>query len=761
MLKIICRQLTPLAIGLYIAGSGNLAWATSAQDKTDDDQEPVAPAAAAAPSTKTSKTDDEAPAAPAAPAARPAQPAGQAARLNAVNVTGHLDPYTVERSSTTLGTDTALKNTPFSVTALPRKVMDDQGVDSIAGAMRNVPGVNISLGEGNRDELYMRGVKTKSDFFIDGMRDDSEYIRPMYNVERVDVLKGPAALQFGRAGAGGIVNLVQKRADPEQVIRHGKFETGSWGKLKGTFDFNEPVGENGAFRLMGMREDSGGFRDHAETSRYGINPEFHYDFSDKTQMDLGFSYLHDHRLADRGIPSHNGHPDYRIKRRRFFGDKDANRYNQEVLAADFDLKHEVNKHLKLRNHFRWSRNDRDYTNFYAHTPTDDAGNFLFEGYGHPARRNTFQDRLEAIGTFDTGMISHKVLGGVDYTWQHDHDIETRPDNAGTQYAGKKTVAPSLYGAGNAFAQRTIDGVPMGWDQPGSRNRDNSVYAKELGVFLQDEVKLSKHWQALAGVRYDRFSSTANYRYHGENQHRVDHEFAPRGALMYKPTDNQTFYASFSRTYTPAGSNVALDHHSPDGGDIAPEKADSYELGSKTSLFDDRLLLSAAFFQINQSNIKDKDPNGDEKLPVGKHRTRGVELSANGNITDRWSVFANYAYIDSKTTRSVKDVPRGRRVALVPHSQFSVWSTYEINRHWGLGGGIHGESGKYASVSNEVKLPGYVVGDLMAYYQNDHYRLQVNVNNVTDKRYYETAQKDNQIMPGTPRSVVASLSMDFD
>lgn len=670
--------------------------------------------------------------------------------LPTLTVTGTpISRYRVSTTNTALGTNTSVLNTPFAVTPIPREVLRDQRAQSLEDAMRNSPGVTINLGEGNRDELIIRGVKTKAAFFINGMRDNSEYFRPLYNVAHIDVLKGPAALQFGRGNIGGLVNIVTRKAE-RRDIRHLMVSGGSFGRFKGWFDFGTAVGSSGAFRLMGMGERSNGFRDYSYIHRYGINPTFHLDLSDRTHMDVSFSYLDDNRRVDRGIPSFNGRP-VKVDRTQFFGSPDQNRFYSHLFSGAFNITHEVNKHLTLRNRFRAFQNKHHYANVFPGSSVDANGMFQFEGYDHLTKRLSAQDRFEAIINFDTGIVHHKVFTGASYTWQQDHDIELV---AGTKANGDTTKdIPGLH----SLSDSVVAPVPLN-----VLRRNNTVYAHEIGVFLQDQISLGKHWMLLAGLRYDRFATTARYLPSRSKTEKTNNTWSPRFALMYKPIENDTMYFSFSRNYVPAGANVALSLETPKDANIAPERADQYEFGNKLELFDGNLALNVAFFQINLDNLPTSPPNGGLTLiTIGKRRNRGIELSANGNITDKWRIFTNYTYmLEAKNLVAIEDAPAGTRAGLVPHHQFSVWSTYDLDQHWGVGAGVHGLSSRFTSFTNEVTLPSFVVGDLMAYYQQKQFRLQVNVYNVSNESYFATASGDNQIMPGTPRSVIASLNVNF-
>ncbi len=654
--------------------------------------------------------------------------------------------YRISQTSTATGTDTPIIDVPQSIQVIPEKVLQDQAVQSLAGAIRNAPGVYVNMGEGNTDEFYIRGVKTKSDFFVDGLRDDTEYFRDLYNVAHVDVLQGPAAVLFGRGGAGGIINLVTKQAEPER-IRQLTFETGSYRHLRGTADVGDAIGQSGAFRLLAMAENSGGYRENYYLHRYAVNPKFSFQLGDRTQLDFGASYLDDQRLADRGIPSQNGRP-ADVPRDEFFGSVNQNFTRSRVGAFNLRIQHQFNDHLKLRNAFRVSNDQKLYQNAYPASAVDALGQLKLKAYHHPSDRRSYIDRAELVANFDTGVLQHELLAGSEFGWQRDKDLQTLPT------PGSKTL-PGTF----SVSDPTVSNLTFPF-----LDRNNRVIGREFGVYAQDQVSLGQHWIALLGVRWDRFAVDADYLAPGvtPNQtHRVDYNWSPRAGLIYKPVENDSIYASVTRAFTPQGANIAKSQKSPKNANLAPEQATNYEVGNKLDLFDGKLSITTALFQLDLNNVVSNAADGSGQLVnTGKQRNRGLELAVEGALTPKWSVYANYTYLDAEYTQATQNAKAGARVELVPRNQFSVWTSYALTQHWGVGAGLHGASKKFTSFNNEVVLPGYAVADAMAYYQADSYRIQVNLNNITDKTYYPTASGDNQITPGAPISVIASLSVNF-
>ncbi|MBA8882399.1 TonB-dependent receptor [Dokdonella fugitiva] len=654
--------------------------------------------------------------------------------------------YLVPRTSSATGTNTPLVDIAQSIEVIPEAVLRDQGSESIADAVRNSPGVAVNMGEGMRDEVYLRGVKTKYDFFTDGLRDDTEYMRDLYNVSHVDVLQGPAALLFGRGGAGGLINIVTKQPE-RRSIRNASIEFGSWGHLRGTADVGSAIGDAGAFRLLAMGEDSGGFRDDYFLHRYAINPKFSFQLGEDTRLDLSASHLNDRRIVDRGITSEDGRP-VDVPRGTFFGAPDQNMSVGHVSAFAARFTHAFNENLTLNSSLRTSYADRQYENTYAGSAPDANGQFKMKGYAHDHKRHGYIGHTDLVADLGAGAVTHTLLFGADYSWQRDHDFQLLPSE------GSKNV-PGRYPVSNPEIAPIV--FPY-------LDRDNRVLGKELGLYVQDQVSFGEHWKAIFGTRWDRFTVNADYlnpAVSPDNTYNVDTTWSPRAGLIFKPTANYSIYASVTKAFTPQGANIALSRKSPDGANLDPEKAINYEIGNKLDLFDGQLLLSAAVFRLNLDDVVAEAADGSGDLVnTGSQRNKGFSVSAEGALTSNWSIYANYTHMNARITKATEEADAGAHVGLVPSNQFSVWTRYALDSHWGIGAGAHGESKKYTSYDNHVQLPGYVVGDLMAYYQAERFRVQLNLNNVTDRHYFPTASSDFEIMPGEPRNLMLTLDMNF-
>ncbi len=665
----------------------------------------------------------------------------QAKTLSAVKVNGFAgSDYLMPSTGTATRTDTPLIDIPQTIQVIPKKLLDDQSAQSLTDALRNAPGVSVHQGEGNRDQIVLRGVSTKADFFIDGMRDDSERLRDLYNVAHVDVLQGPAAVLFGRGGQGGVVNLVTKQplADPlhEWTLQGGSFAHG-----RGTIDLGGPLGENVDYRFNAMAERSGGFRSHDWLHRYAFDPELGVTLSGGGRLVLGMEHAYDNRLADRGIPSRNGRP-ADVPRATFFGSPTQNHARVRYDAAHLDFSQDLGEHLTLRNRFRVAHTNHYYRNLFPGSAVAPDATFTLSGYWRETARTSYFNQTELVYRFVTGSVQHTLLGGIELLHQQDHDVVV----TAAPIKGVPLSAPVVVGVFN---------LP---------SRDNAAAAKGAATYLEDQIAFGEHWKALVGGRFDRFRVHADYAYlpSGSATRHTDDVFSPRAGLIWQPVTNDSVYLSYSRTFTPQGSNLALSLKTPNGADLAPQKAVNYEIGNKLELFRGALSLQLAYFRLDLANLTAMDPNNPTQVVLtGKQRNEGFETTLGGALAKGWNAYINFTHLTDATLQNqTSSGAAGARAGLTPRNQASVWTTYAFTPHWGIGGGVMGNSRQYTSFTNAVVLPGYARTDLMGWYENAGYRVQLNVENALRRHYYATANGDNQIMPGAPTTMMLTLRTSF-
>ncbi len=673
---------------------------------------------------------------------------GQAERAD-----GPVEGYRATRSSTATKTDTPLKEVPASISVVPEQLMKDQAMQSMGDVFRYVPGVLMHQGEGNRDQVVIRGTSTTADFYVDGVRDDAQVFRDLYNLERVEVLKGPSGMIFGRGGAGGVVNRVTKKPTFDHV-GGGTLSYGSWDQKRATIDLGEKVNDSASWRLNAMAEKSGSFRNGFGLERYAFNPTASFAVGSQTLLTVGYEHAWDYRTADRGFPSFNGAP-FGADPSTFFGNASQSHLRNVVDGLYATVDHDFGGGVQLKNTTRVTHYDKYYQNVFAGSAVDAAGNLTLSAYNNANDRTNLFNQTDLTTKFRAGGMEHTLLTGVEIGRQ----VSTNKRNTGFFGAATGITVP----ASNPFAVAT-DFRPNGTDA------DNRVTANMVAAYAQDQVALSKQWKLVAGIRYDRFAVNFDDRRTTTpptDLARTDAAFSPRLGLIWSPTPAQTYYASYSYAFLPSGEQLGLASTTVD---LSPEKARNYEVGGRWDLRPE-LTLSAALFRTDRDNVRVADPaNPGFFVNTGQQRTDGVEIGLQGNVTRDWQVYGGYAHLDGRTTKPVSTgttasvatiIPAGAKLGLVPEDTLSLWNKVRLAGAWSAGLGMIHQSSSFATISNAVRLPAFTRIDGALYYDVDkRTRLAFNVENLFDKRYFPTVDGDNNISPGAPRNYRVTLALGF-
>ena len=672
--------------------------------------------------------------------------------LDKVEVVGqrYLPDYATRKTRSATKTDTPLLDVPQAVTVVTDKLVADQAMTSLSDAFRYMPGVGLAQGEGNRDTPVLRGNSSTADFFVDGIRDDVQYIRDTYNLERVEALKGPNALVFGRGGSGGVVNRVTRQADG-QSHRAASLQVGSGDRRRGTLDYGDGIGDGGAgFRVNSVFEDSASFRNGYSVERYGINPTFGFDIAPGTRVELSYEHFHDERVADRGVPSLDGRP-VDTDPSTFFGNPDESPVEATVDAFDAVLTHAFGEHLQLRNHFRYADYDKFYQNVFPGAVDAATQTVAISAYNNTtARRNLF-NQTDLVWETTTGAIRHTVLAGAEFGRQ------VTDNQRMTGYFGAPGSTTTSIRV--PLASPTTSEIPL--FRPSASDAENHGVAKVAAVYLQDQIEFSPQWQAILGLRYDDFRVDLRNNRTGATVSSEDGLLSPRAGLVYKPLDRVSLYASYSMAYQPrageqlaslTASNAALD----------PETFRNREIGAKWDIRPD-LQASLAVYRLDRGNVAVTDPaDATRMILVDGQSTEGVELGIAGRITESWQVMGGYAYQDGEitTTQSATAVA-GNRLAQLPRHSASLWNRYDVNASFGVGLGIIHRGAIYANVDNLVTLPAFTRFDGAVYWTlNPSVQLQLNIENLGNKRYFASAHSNNNLSPGTPRSAWLTMNVHF-
>ena len=655
-------------------------------------------------------------------------------------VTGQRSEYGVRSTVTATRTNTPLRNIPQALTVISESQLEDQDLRSIADVLTFVPGATPGTGESNRDQMTLRGNNSTSDFYVDGIRDDVQYFRDLYNVDRVEVLRGPNAMIFGRGGGGGVVNRVTKRSSLG-VYREFRASGDSHGGSRFTADFDQPLGGSAGVRVNGVYENGDSFRRHVDLERYGVNPTVGVMLGDATRLDLGYEFLHDRRTTDRGIPADLDEP-LRGHDRDFFGDPDKSFADADVHIARLALEHDFGGGLTLRNRSLYGDYDKFYQNIYPTNLNEATGSVSLGAYNsRNDRRNLFSQ---------TDLIWENQLAGIDQTLLFGFEL-------GRQKSRNLRQSGTLADNSVSLDNTTIDALVS--FAPSASDANNRTTADVAAVYVQDQIRLSPMFEIVAGLRYERFKlSVDDLRANSSEFSRTDEMVSPRLGLIAKPADNLSVYGSYSRSYLPQ-SGDQFSGLNPTTDALKPERFDNYEIGAKWEPVEG-LLASAALYQLDRTNTQARDQD-DRIVLTGAQRSRGLELGLERSISDRWQISGGYALQDAEITETTTSAPAGRKVPLVPRHTFALWNRYDVSDTIGLGLGIVARSKSYASISNNVTLPAYARVDGALFYKVARgVQAQLNIENLLDANYYPTAHNDNNLGPGAPRTARASVRFGF-
>ncbi len=656
--------------------------------------------------------------------------------------------YQAVSSITATKTNTLLRDVPQSISVITNELIKDQSIQSLGDAVRYVPGVGVSQGEGNRDALIFRGNRSTGDFFIDGIRDDVQFFRDLYNIDRIEVLKGANGMIFGRGGSGGVVNRVTKEAS-WNPIREFSFQGGSFNKKRMTADIGQGVHDMVAFRLNAMYEDSESFRDGVDIRRRGISPTVTIKPTNRTKIVLNMERFHDDRTADRGIPSFQGGP-VKVSRSRFFGDPNRSNADVEVLSFNSFIEHKFDIGLILHNRTNYADYDKFYGNVFANSPVFSELVSLGAYDDTTDRKNVF-NQTNLLYSLDTGPVSHTLLAGIEVGRQVTNsrrrtgffNNNLRESNLFVPLSDPITKAPIT------FITRDQDA-------------DNHSVVDITSFYFQDQIELLPQLQAIVGVRYDLFEVDFKKRNGDSTSLKTnDGLLAPRFGIIYKPIEPVSIYASFSQAFVPRAGEQ-LTSIQVTRATLKPEKFTTLEAGFKWDIRSD-LALTGAAYRLDRSNVITVDPNDPSLTFLTKgQRTQGIEVSLSGQLTPEWSVMGGYAFQDGEILNTESNAARkGATVAELPRNTFSIWSRYDFTPRLGAALGIINRSDMFASTDNTVKVQGFTRVDAAFFAQlSKQVRAQINIENLFDTKYIASVHNNNNLSPGSPIAVRASLIANF-
>lgn len=716
----------------------------------------------------------------------PAAPEG-VAELPEVVVEGEQDKvYKPDRVQTPKYTQ-PLRDIPQTVTVVPQSVIQERNATSLRDVLRNVPGITMQAGEGGvpaGDNMSIRGFNARTDLFVDGIRDFGGYTRDPFNMEQVEVTKGPASSNAGRGSTGGSINLASKtpRLDPSYS---GETGVGTSDYVRSTADVNQPLGEHSALRVNALyHEATVPGRGPANEQRQGLAASLAFGLETDTRLILSYFHMDSEGLPDYGIPwvpgpstaagvtttyqnglgaRANDIPDVSFK--NFYGlrERDYERIRTDIATVQFE--HDFNDNMRFTNTFRAGQTERDSVITAPRFADVQAGpNITYDGTINRNFQSRDQvdriiaDQINVIAEFETGLLRHDLVAGAEVVH------ETSKNFGRVVIGGTPTTT-----IGNPDPDQNFTG----------RIRRSGAYtdseALSLSAYLFDTMSLGDHWQLTGGLRYDRYdidytsvASTGAPAYAAgarTNLSRVDEMVSWRAGLVYKPVENGSVYLGYGTSFNPSAEGLTLNNTATAANNVNldPEQSRTIELGTKWDLLEDRLQLTAAVFRTDKTNARTEDPADPTDTVVldGEQRVQGVEFGFAGSLTDDWRVFGGYTLLDSEVVASNNPRELGRELMNTPRHSANLWTVYDLPRGFQVGAGLQFTDSRFNSNNNAAReAPSFCLFDAMVGYEvNKNFSLRLNLYNLADKQYIDRVG-GGHFIPGAGRSAVLTASYKF-
>lgn len=692
--------------------------------------------------------------------------------LPEVKVTGQTETYKAEKASSPKFTQ-PLVDTPQTITIIKKELLQEQGATTLTEALRNTPGITMTMGEnGNTttgDSIFMRGFDTQGSIFVDGIRDLGTITRDMFNMEQVEIVKGPAGTDNGRGAPSGYINLESKRAKADNFT-NATVGVRTAGSVRATADLNRQFSENAAFRLN-LLSDTGGVedRDWVKNKSLGIAPSVTFGLNTPTRVTLNYLHIEQKNRPDGGIPA-IGIPGYQgagvlesaapVNRSNYYGStNDFNDVNADMFTAF--VEHTLAPNITLRNTTRYGITEQDYnlTGINAVTAAGDPSTWTVSRsrQGKDQRNEILTNQTNITADVQTGAIKHSLSGGVEFIYEKQGN-KTLGLNGATQ-GPANLYNPSV---GDVFQPLLYTGA------------STSGETTTAAAYLFDTIKLNESFQLNGGLRYEHYKTKfENIDTTGVTASRFDkgdNLLTWKAGALYKPAENGSVYVAYASSQKPPGSDnftlaTGANINNPN---LDPQKATNVEIGTKWDLLDNRLAFTGAIFKTENENAAvQTDPVTSEVTAFGKQRVKGVELGLVGQITSAWQVSTGLARMDTKTVQGTA-TQTGGNLNWSPKMTFTGWTTYRLPFGLTIGGGVRYVDSQVRSANaalpttNVAQVPSYTVYDAMAsYVVNKNLTLQLNLYNLTDKFYVQSLNNGgSRFVLGQPRSGFLSANLKF-
>ncbi|HEX7054370.1 MAG TPA: TonB-dependent siderophore receptor [Burkholderiales bacterium] len=684
---------------------------------------------------------------------------------------GPQEDYSAPTSSVGAPVPALLRDIPQTVNVVPRAVIESQGASSLTDVLRYVPGITVSAGEGGQigNNINLRGFSARTDLYIDGMRDRGQVSRDVFFLDAVEVLKGPASMLFGRGSTGGVVNQASKQPGL-RPLTEATLTLGTESYKRATIDYNRPLSETSALRIAALAHDAESTRDVVETRRVGVAPSLRFGIGTATEVTLSALLQQNRDIPDYGFPLvPEGGPGsvakpVRAPASNFYGYTD-DRFDQDIGVLGATIRHRISPTLTLRNQTQLAgyKTDANPTPLGTvsviggGTPTLDTPLSLLEAERHDRNRvihdRTIFNQTDLISRFSTGPVEHTLVTGVEVgTDRYEED----------RFTWSPTDVPINLGN------------PVNGTRPGSRflSRQTETEADTLALYANDQLDIGRHWKVIGGLRWDRFSAdteevtfdASGAQTGSRSESKTDRMVSTRAGLIYQPSDVASYYVSYGTSFNPSAEAVS---QSARNAELDPEKNRAYEAGAKWDLLQGNLQLNAALFRVEKTNARTRDPITGLDVLEGKVRVDGLELGVVGRITPLWQVMAGYMLLDGKTVES-PEVGTGNSAGIsaegktfpnTPRHSASLWTTYRLAESWEAGGGAVYVSERFLNDFETAQVDGYTRFDATLAYRRPSYEVRLNLLNLTDERYFDTASASRAV-PAEGRKALVTLTYRF-
>lgn len=648
-----------------------------------------------------------------------------------------------------------IQNTAQTINVLPQTVLHEQGVTNLQEALKNVPGITLNAGEGGAhgDTINLRGFPASDDFFLDGLRDTGYYTRDSFDLDSVEIYKGPASTLFGRGSTGGVVNQVSKTPHAGNAAS-ATLTGGTNDEVRGTADLNIGLGDQAALRINAMGQRSAvADRDEVLNRRWAIAPSFVVGLTGPTRLTLTYLHQDENNIPDNGVPFVGSAPSP-AGRQLYYGLPADDRTKALVDVATAKLEHDFGDGLSISQTLRYgnygfvSRITAPHYGASAPTAATPLSDILIyrDRPGVDGVVRTAMSDTQLTWRRDTGPLRHTLIAGFEL------DEETADL---TRYANQMSaIAPT-----SLLAPDVNEAFP-GHQTKVSQRPDTQ--AETVSGLIGDTIDWGDHWTLTAAVRYDRFHARYVEGISGTRLEHTDLIATPRVSLVYRPVSDVSLYAAYGTSYDPSAENLSL---SKKTANLAPEKDRTYEVGAKAAVLGGKLSLTAALFDTAMTDARVVDPVSITTSLSGDLRVRGLELGAQGHLTRHWEVLAGYTYLDARTIHSTDPSQVGQRLPNTAYNQANLWTLYEVNEDFKLGGGLNYLGQRAADAAGQAFIPGYVTWDgLISYQVSRRLGLQLNGYNLTDEHYYANAYYssavENHVVPGAGRTVTVTATFKY-